>query len=409
MSVNKFNYKALFIVSNTAQIEMLKRIIMYLEDFNIKFVNTEIFSILPEMEDYLGKYKLDYVNMDNWSMKSVQKILSSENPDIIVTGHDQSPMDILFIKTANEQGLPSLTVQDGLLAAVRFVNETVNNKVEYFYKMTLRLCKLFFNPYRPFKYKISRLRFELKYGRDYSYTYGRGESTKIALFGDNTRNMLISEGVPAEKLVVTGSSKFDDLIEFKDPIKKRMLKEKYGVPVEKKVVLVLTSWFVEAGIWTAEDRRFFVTEIAKACSDLMDVQLVFKLHAPHENEENYHEILKDYPISPLIFNSESLHELICISDVVVSVSSTAALEAMALNKPVLIVNMDNGSKIFKDSGALFIEKTDPFESALEKLLYHTNDIVDLDKAHEFVFDQAYKIDGNASGRISDLIRSMVSK
>ena len=181
------DYNVLFIVSNTAQTEMFKNIIPNLTDFNIKFVNTEIFSILQEMEDYFRKYELDYVNVDSWSMKSVQKILSSEKPDIIVTGHDQSPMDILFIKVCNELNIPSLTVQDGLLAAVRFVNETVNNKVVYVYKMTVRVFKLFFNPYRPFNYKISRLRFEFTYGSDYSYTYGRGESTKIALFGDNTR------------------------------------------------------------------------------------------------------------------------------------------------------------------------------------------------------------------------------
>ena len=102
-----------------------------------------------------------------------------------------------------------------------------------------------------------------------------------------------------------------------------------------------------------EERRFFVTEIVKASINLGDVQLIFKLHAPHENMEDYHKILDDYPGSPLIFNFESLHELISIADVVVSVSSTAALEAMAIDKPVLIVNMDHGSKIFKDSGALF--------------------------------------------------------
>ena len=190
------NYNALIIISNTAQIDMFKRIIMYLKDFNIKFVNTEIFQIKLEIEDYFTEYDLDYINMPDWSMKSVQMILNRVNPDIILSGHDQSPMDILFIKAGNELNIPSLTVQDGLLAAVRFVNETVNNKLEYFFKMLYRFFKLFFNPYRTFKYKFSRLRFEFQYGRDYNYNYGHGESSKIALFGDSTKNLLMSEGVP---------------------------------------------------------------------------------------------------------------------------------------------------------------------------------------------------------------------
>jgi glycosyltransferase involved in cell wall biosynthesis len=409
MSVNKFNGKALFIVSNTAQVDMFKSIVKYLPDFQFKFVNTEIFSILPEMEDYFRKYNLTYINMNDWSMKSVQQIIGDENPDILVTGHDQSPMDILFIKTCNELDIPSLTVQDGLLAAVRFDKKSVNNKLEYFYKMSLRLFKLFFNPYRPFKYKISRLRFEFKYGRGYSYTYGRGESSKIALFGDNTKNLLVGEGVSPDRLMVTGSSKFDDLLQYKDSSVKESLKEKYDVPSDKKVVLVLTSWFVEAGLWTVEMRRFFISEIAKACVNFKDVQLVFKLHAPHENKRDYINLLKDYPLSPLIYDTESLHELISISDVVVSVSSTAALEALALDKPCLIVNLDNGSKIFKDGGVLFIEKTDSIPSALEKLVYHPWNTVDLEKMRKFVYDEAYKIDGKSSMRISELIREMVSK
>jgi glycosyltransferase involved in cell wall biosynthesis len=409
MSVNKFNGKALFIVSNTAQVDMFKSIVKYLPDFQFKFVNTEIFSILPEMEDYFRKYNLTYINMNDWSMKSVQQIIGDENLDILVTGHDQSPMDILFIKTCNELDIPSLTVQDGLLAAVRFDKKSVNNKLEYFYKMSLRLFKLFFNPYRPFKYKISRLRFEFKYGRGYSYTYGRGESSKIALFGDNTKNLLVGEGVSPDRLMVTGSSKFDDLLQYKDSSVKESLKEKYDVPSDKKVVLVLTSWFVEAGLWTVEMRRFFISEIAKACVNFKDVQLVFKLHAPHENKRDYINLLKDYPLSPLIYDTESLHELISISDVVVSVSSTAALEALALDKPCLIVNLDNGSKIFKDGGVLFIEKTDSIPSALEKLVYHPWNTVDLEKMRKFVYDEAYKIDGKSSMRISELIREMVSK
>ncbi len=402
-----FNGKALIIVSSTAQIEMFRFIVDYLRDYNIKFINTEIFFMLPEMEYCLRRYDLDYLNINNWSMKSVQQILECEDPDIIITGHDQNPMDILFIKACNELDLPSLTVQDGLLAASRTVNQSFFNKLAYLL-IPFRVLKLFFNFNRSFKYKINRLRFEYLYGRDYSFIYGHGESSKIALFGGNVKKMLIREGISPDRLTVTGSSKFDNLIQFKDPFKKDSLKEKFGIPSEKKVVLVLTQWFVEAGVWSKKDREYFVYEIAKACVNLKDVQLVIKLHPPHEKEADYREILKDLPISPLIYNFQSLHEIICISDVVVSVSSTAALEAMALNKPVLIVNMDHGSKIFKDAGVLFIEKTDSFESALEKLVNHPWDFLDRSKMERFVFDQAYIIDGNASGRISDLIHDMVN-
>jgi len=408
MSNNDFNGKALFIVSNTAQIEMFKRIIRDIKDFEIKFINTEVYSILDDMENLLNKYGFDYENIDDWSLNSIHTILDNDQPSIIVSAHDQSPVDILFIKAGNERGLPSLTVQEGLLAVTRFVNRSASDKIMYMSKMSLRMLKLILNPYRPFKYKTSRLKFELIYGRGYSYAYGHGDSSKIALFGDSTKNMLISEGVPPEKLMVTGNSKFDNLFQYKDPNKKNFYREEYNVPVDRKVVLVLTQWFVESRMWTVEQRKFFVSEIAKACGNLTDVQLVFKLHAPHESEVDYREILDGVPVSSLIFTTEPIHEIISMADVVVSVSSTAALESLALDKPVLIINLydDPGSLLFKDGGVLYIEKADMIQSSLEKLVFHPDDFVEWDKMEKFVRDEAYIIDGNASKRISNLIREM---
>jgi hypothetical protein len=71
--------------------------------------------------------------------------------------------------------------------------------------------------------------------------------------------------------------------------------------------------------------------------------------------------------------------------------------------------MDNGSKIFKDGGVLFIEKTDSIPMALERLVYHPWETVDREKMRKFVYDEAFKVDGESSRRISDLIRLMVVK
>ena len=45
-----FNFKALIIVSSIAQIEMFRFIVDHLKNYSIKFINTEIFFMLPEME-----------------------------------------------------------------------------------------------------------------------------------------------------------------------------------------------------------------------------------------------------------------------------------------------------------------------------------------------------------------------
>lgn len=401
--------KALFIVSSKAQIEMFKPIVDHLNDYKIKFINTEIFFILKEIELLLNKYNFDYENIDNWNMKSVDKILRSENPDIIVSGNDQHLMDILFIKAANNMEIPSLTVQDGILITNRCINQPISIKLRQIIAMPFRVLKNILNINYPLQYKISYLLFDLRYKKDYSFIYGHGESTKIALFGENIKNTLISEGVSSEKLEVTGSSKFDDLIQFKDPSRRENIKKKFGIHSEKKIVLVLTQWFVEAGMWTTEQRRIFICEIVKACSNLENVQLILKIHPHYEKKSEYNKILKNSLNSVLICKSEPVHEIISIADVVISVKSTTALEAMVLRKPVLIINLynDQGTHLFKEAGVLYIEKVNAIQPSLKRLLYHPNEFVDKDKMNKFIYDQAYLVDGNASKRISDLIRTII--
>ncbi len=343
----------------------------------------------------------------------MKKILEKEDPSIIVTGHDQNLMDILFIKAANLKSIPSLTVQDGMLVADRINNEqntSFLDKLKYIFKIPARTLKLFFDNSYPFKFKIDLLIFEMKYKTD--YVYGRGDSLKIAVFGEATKRMLISEGVSPKKLEITGNPKFDLLYQFKDYPKKKLLQKKWGIKSDRKVVLILTQWFVEAGIWTTDQRNLFISEIVSAIVTLeKNIQLIIKLHPPHEKKEDYLKILEnfeDFNISPIIFNSEPIHEIIASSDVIVSVSSTAALEAMAMEKSVLIVNLFNEKSplFFKNSGALYVDKRDQIFSSLKKLLYCPDRVIDKNKMDKFVYEQAYIIDGNASKRIVDLIRKM---
>jgi len=414
MVVHDFKKKVLIIVSSTAQIELFKPVVEELYDFEIKFVNTEIWFFINEMESLLKKYGFNFCNIDNLNMRSVHKILDQENPDIIVTGHDQILMDILFIKATNLKGIPSLTVQDGVLVADRTIYEqniSFFDKIKYILKIparTLNFLFVFDRSY-PLKFKICLMIFELKYKKDYSLVYGHGESSKLALFGEDIKNRLIKEGVPLRKLEVTGSPKFDTLVKLKN-YSKEMLKKRWGIPLNKKVVLVLTQWFVEDGSWSTNQRKLFISEIAKSISILNNnVMLIIKLHPPYERKEDYYDILKDFAVLSLIFDLEPVHEIISISDVVVSVSSTAALEAMALEKPVLIINLFNqeDAYIFKGSGALYVENRDHILPLLKKLIYCPDEIVNKSKIENFIYEQSYTLDGNASKRIADLIRKMV--
>lgn len=401
--------KAFFIVSSPSQVKMFKTIVMELStDFEVKVINADKY--YNEIDSLLGGYGFQFETLNDWTMESVNTLFEKEKPDIIVTGNDQNMMDVFFIESANYRKIPSLTVQDGIIAANRKLannDRSLTYKLGYIIKIPLRLIKFILLNKHPLKYKISAMIFDLKYRRKHPFIYGHGNSSKIALFSEPVKRMLILEGVPHHKLEVTGNPKFDELVRYKGNSKKELYKEKLGI-TSSNIVLVLTQPFVEIGLWNEEQRKEFISSIAEAISKLDNVQLVIKLHPHYERKENYIKLLKGLEIKPIIFDKEPLNEIISASDVIISVSSTAALEAMALGKSVLIVNLfDDDTSFFKDSGSLNVKHKEEILFAVEKLLNEPT--FEHDKREIFVNKQIHLLDGKAYKRISDLIRSMTLK
>jgi uncharacterized protein YueI len=395
--------KILFIVSNTAQIEMFRPIIYELKNYDMKIVNTGIL-FKSKIESLLSNYGFDYETMDKFNSHAVNKILDKENPNVIVTGNDQIFMDILFIKSANCMEIPSITVQDGVLFFSEEKDSSITKKLNYFLRIPFKFIRLFLKERIPIMYLIEYFFFPIRYSKTYSFKYGHGESTKIALFGEFTYKKLINEGIPQNKLEITGNSKFDKLIEYKNDKLKKKLKNKYNIPENETIILLVTQQFVEHGKWTQSQRYEFVSEIVHAVTTLNNAKLIIKIRYPDENKSDYTQILDNFSIPYKIFSQEPIEEVLCISDIVISSSSTAILEAMILKKKTMIVNLfhEDAPTFYKNSGAAYVEKTNEISKNLIKLVNHSG-ILNKKEVDQFICQQAYKVDGNSSKRILKLI------
>ena len=406
--------KAMFIVSSTAQAEMFKPISEKLSDWNTLAINIDRWHKKKEIDAVLERLKFPYKNISSVKSVAIKSILDCEKPDIIVVGHDRGSIDRLFIKYANSMGIPTLLVQDGILAANRAkIKETGSIGVSLRYFLTL--------PYRAFsfmlydtlswhqKIEIGMLCLKLRgaYG-----IYGHGDCQKMALFGNAAKEMIISEGCDPKRIVLTGSPKFDSLYYSKNTNSKKLVCEKWNIPQDREIILLLTQYFVEAGVWSSEQRRSFVIAVANAVAALPNAKLIIKLHPPQENETDYNEIVRNLSIDPIVCKYSPLPDLLNACSLAITVSSTAALEAMVLEKPIIIVSLfDNevGASFFKGSGSLYVENEQDMLSALQKALYDPQTRENMKKStNKFVNEQAYRQDGLASKRIADLIRDMVS-
>lgn len=413
------NYKALFIVSSTAQAEILATLSRELHDYDISATNISTYFNRSQVERSLTRLNLSHNIIENRSQRGVKQHLEQIRPHIVVVFHDDTPMDRLFVKSANSMRIPTLLIQDGIMGHnqdLLMKGAHGTGKMSYI----LKYFSIFFASAPKFilrndvswKQKVDILRFELVYGAKWRGVYpGFGECLKMAAFGEATKNFWISNGADPKRVVITGNPKFDQVYHSRDDNCRDSVCKKWKIPTHKEIIVLLTQYFVEAKMWSSEQRRSFIIAIANASAKLPNTQLIIKLHPPHENEEDYNEIVKDLPTDPIICKYASLPELLNACNLAITVSSTAALEAMALGKPVVIVNLfDNkGASFYKESGGLYVETEQDILPTIQKALYDPNIGDYMKKSMEkFVYSQAYLQDGLSSNRIADLIRDMIS-
>ncbi len=405
--------KLLFIVSNTPQTEMFAPIARELPDWDILCINKTRGDNRVEIEKVLQKIGFSYKTIGSYSGSKVKKIIDREQPNMVVVGNDSGDMERLFIKYANSMGIPTLLVQDGILTHGWWLKDisASHPHLKFFFSLPWRLLKLLTNKRFSWHQKFEILRFEPRYGaKGKPGVYGHGESLRIAVFGSRTKELLTSEGVEPERIIVTGNPKFDRLYHYEGINCKQRICQRWQIPIENDFLILLTAGYVEVGVWSTEQRRQFILAITKAVTALPNTKLIIKLH-PSEKESDYREIVKDLGYMSVICRDVDLGELLNACSLAISVSSTTALEAMALQKPVVMVNLFNpGSSFYQGSGALYVSKEGDILPAIKQALYNTPVIDEMRKSIEkFVYEQVYLPDGQAAKRIAELILSMTTR
>ena len=245
-------------------------------------------------------------------------------------------------------------------------------------------------------------------------------STKIALWGELTKNFLIKGGAEKEKMVITGSPQFDDYV-LRKPDKKENTLDKYNIPYSKNIILFTAQPLrYEVGIGhdrlTLDEHKEIFHNLFEVAKEL-NYFLIIKLHP--SNEPSYSDILdlisaKNYDNYIILKHEQAdLFDLIDICDVSITYNSTTAIESMILKKPVITVNFSGRKDSINYAQydcAINVTTKDMLKKSILDLI---NDKLIRDKlmikANRFLKYSFYNLDGLSSQRVANLITSMINK
>ena len=208
---------------------------------------------------------------------------------------------------------------------------------------------------------------------------------------------------PPDSLAITGSPKLDAFAEagrLMDDAARQALRTAVGARPGQHLVVVATKYAQMADAFGA---------LIEAVTAMPDVRLVIKCH-PAESPAPYQHAAGGAANVTIAPASADLTRLVAAASLLVTVNSTAAIEAMALDVPALVVALPNNLSPFVDAGALAGAATlAEIGPMLRALLYDQKFRASLGEGRR-AFMTRYRItaDGHAAVRAADAIVSLAS-
>jgi hypothetical protein len=249
------------------------------------------------------------------------------------------------------------------------------------------------------------------YPRYYSYLHREDEGEcpipdRTAVFGEAARRFLgDAGGYPEQSVVVTGSPKFDALLRGSRERDRERLRERLGVGPGEKLLVVASRYRGIRDTHRAIGSAFGA--LVRAAESTPDLRLLVKPH-PAESGAEYEAALREAGAerSRLVAADDDLTELLYAGDALCTVESLSAVEALVLDRPVLILNTPtNLQEMVEQGAALGVSEGGSPESALRSLLFDEVAAARLAEARaRYLSDVACGVDGEATARIVALIR-----
>ena len=222
------------------------------------------------------------------------------------------------------------------------------------------------------------------------------------LYGSKYKDILINNSsYPSESLVVTGQPRYDCFYNtIKSTDKELFIKE-------NNLKRPLIVWTTQAhGLSKIENKRN-IECFSNLLKHNSKINLFIKPHPGETDLFTYRPLVNQ---NVTISKDVNLYELLYTCDLMITRHSTTAMEAVALNKPVIILNLSGEPdpvEYVKEGVALGVYKEEDLKTAIEELLRDDSELAKNRK--RYIEKYLYKIDGKATERVVTLIEGMINE
>ena len=308
-------------------------------------------------------------------IEMAKRLIEEEKPDLILLLNEYGRFERALVIAGKLKGIPVLAVQHGVIHPTH--EGYMHTKDEISPDGSVK------SPYCPIP-DITAV-----YG-----TYHKDLLTKVSAY-------------PADSVVVTGQPRYDILYHADEVYNRERFLERYGINSDHKIILWTTQCH---GLSDEENIKNFET-LFETIQNVRGAALIIKQH-PGEGKR-YTKIIQkhlgDYKMNAVIMPKDSdTYEQLFVCNLMITRHSTTAMEAVALNKPVVILNLSGEPdpvEYVEEGVALGVYKEEDLKPAIEKLLKDDSELAR--NRAKYIEKYLYKIDGKSTERVVKLIGEMI--
>jgi hypothetical protein len=226
------------------------------------------------------------------------------------------------------------------------------------------------------------------------------------VYGKTYKDLLVEEsGYPPDSVIIAGHPRYDILARANEIYSREAFFLKMGLEPKKKLIFSTTDGLPEINV---SNNAY---GLLRVCSEMSDrAQLLIKPHPNNVDRELYLRANNELGAEAIITSDLNLYEAIFASDVLVTWISTTALEAILLDRPVIVLNLTSEPDrvdYVRQKVAFGAHSEAELSCMLDKIFKGDKSLEENRKA--FVSNHVSRVDGRAASRVVDLISNCLSR
>ena len=229
---------------------------------------------------------------------------------------------------------------------------------------------------------------------------------QTAVFGSYFKEVLTRYGgYDSERITITGQPRMDIVFKNKKGYEKEKLCDRFGIEKGKNIVC-----YASEPVKKEVERAFCA--VVKGLKGVKDAVLLVKVH-PAEEEAVYRALLKRLGYPAIVSKDMDLYEALTCCDLLISIQSTVILEALALGKPAIQLNLAEEHDVFGEGAKemiTWVKDERKLIPAIRKALLQDPDFRKVEKRKErFISKYYHRVDGKVTERLIALVDQLPKK